>query len=41
MRTLKLIVGVSLLMAATACAVYEPAPRPYYYGQPHYYYYRY
>jgi hypothetical protein len=37
MRILKLIVGVSLLMAVAGCAVYEPGYRPYYYGHPYYY----
>ena len=36
MRILKVIVGVSLLLAASACAYYGPGYRPYY-GYPHYY----
>jgi hypothetical protein len=35
MRILKVIVGVTLLMAMAGCAYY--GPRPYYYGPPHYY----
>lgn len=35
MRTLKVIVGLCLMMAVTGCVVYE---RPgHYYGHPHYY----
>ena len=41
MRVLKVIVGLSLLLTASACAVYGPGYRPYYYGHPHYAYYRY
>ncbi len=44
MRTLKLIAGVSLLMAATACTYYDDTgyrSRPYYYGHPQYYSYGY
>ena len=37
MRTVKLIVGISLLMAVAACAYYGPGYRPYYYDHPHYY----
>ena len=40
MRALKLVVGMSLLMAATACTYYDDTgyrSRPYDYGRPQYY----
>ena len=39
MRTLKLIVGLSLLIAATGCTAYYSSDDPYYYSRPHYYHY--
>ncbi len=38
MRTLKLIVGLSLLIAATGCTAYYTSDDPYY-SRPHYYHY--
>ena len=44
MRTLKLVAGVSLLMAATACTYYDDTgyrSRPYHYSHAQYYSYGY